>query len=151
MTNYLLDEGYDSLYQRTAVVHTVVAHTYAKLCKMLLRWDRSYVREEVRFARIVWKRPWPTHSWALIDRFITEARYPISFWSLGVLPSVAPVHLGIIRSVVIVVGAMSLFQVLYYLRTERYLDFVYGVLYAYFFSVVLFLDIPVRRRHCAGP
>ena len=24
---------------------------------MYLRWDRSYVREETRFARIVWKRP----------------------------------------------------------------------------------------------
>ncbi len=57
MTNYLLEANYDALYQRTAVVHTIVPSRYWKLCKMLLRWDRSYVREEIRFARIVWRRP----------------------------------------------------------------------------------------------
>ncbi|HVS77990.1 MAG TPA: glycosyltransferase, partial [Steroidobacteraceae bacterium] len=142
MTNYLLDQGYDSLYQRTAVVHTVVPEAYGKLCKMLLRWNRSYVREEIRFARIVWKRPWPTCSLALFDRFITNARYPISYASLGVLAVVVAAHPSILVPMTTVMGALSLFQALYYLRSERSFDFLYGVLYSYFSSIALFWIFP---------
>jgi hyaluronan synthase len=41
LTNAILAEGYDSVYQGSAVVHTLVPETYSKLCKMYLRWDRS--------------------------------------------------------------------------------------------------------------
>src|SRR5690242_2211881 len=44
LTNLILGTGCDTVYQRTAVVHTVVPETYGKLCKMYLRWDRSYIR-----------------------------------------------------------------------------------------------------------
>ncbi len=142
MTNYLLDQGYDSVYQRTAVVHTLVPSDYGKLCKMLLRWDRSYVREEIRFARIVWKRPWPTRALAVFDRFITNARIPISYASLAILPVVVAVHPAVVAPMITVMGALSLFQVLYYLRSERSFDFVYGVLYAYFSSIALFWIFP---------
>ena len=142
MTNELLDQGYDALYQRTAVVHTVVPHAYGKLCKMLLRWNRSYVREELRFARIVWKRPWPTRVLALFDRFITNAGFPVAYASTCVLPVVIARHPVIAAPVIVGVAAMSIFQVLYYLRAERSLDFVYGVLYAYFSSVALFWIFP---------
>jgi hyaluronan synthase len=137
MTNYLLDEGFDALYQRTAVVHTVVPQDYGKLCKMLLRWDRSYVREEIRFARIVWRRPWATRALAVLDRFITNASFPVAYSSLGVLPIVIALHPAIVGPVMAVMAAMSLFQVLYYLRAEQSLDFLYGVLYAYFSSIAL--------------
>lgn len=142
MTNYLLDQGYDTVYQRTAVVHTLVPQAYGKLCKMYLRWNRSYVREEIRFARIVWKRPWPTRTLALFDRFITNAGYPVSYSTLGVLPIVIAVQPAIVAPALTVMAAMSLFQVLYYLRAERSFDFVYGVLYAYFSSLALFWIFP---------
>lgn len=142
MTNYILDHGYDSVYQRTAVVHTVVPHAFGKLCKMLLRWDRSYVREEIRFARIVWKRPWPTRVIAFFDRVITNARYPISFSSLGLLPTLLEQDPTITVPMITTMGAVSLFNVLYYLRSERSFNFVYGVLYAYFSSFALFWIFP---------
>ena len=142
MTNYLLDSGYDALYQRTAVVHTVVPHAFGKLCRMLLRWDRSYVREELRFARIVWKRPWPTRLLASFDRFITNGRFPISYSGLAVLPLVLAQDPGITVPMLGVMGGVSLFNVLYYLRSERSFDFLYGVLYAYFYSFALFWIFP---------
>ena len=52
LTNLILSCGYDTVYQRSAVVHTVTPVSYGKLCRMLLRWDRSYVREELYFLRI---------------------------------------------------------------------------------------------------
>ncbi len=142
MTNYLLDRGYDALYQRTAVVHTVVPHAFGKLCRMLLRWDRSYVREELRFARIVWKRPWPTRLLAAFDRFITNGHFPIAYSGLAVLPLVLAQDPGFTVPMLTVMGGVSLFNMLYYLRSERSMDFLYGVLYAYFYSFALFWIFP---------
>jgi hyaluronan synthase len=142
MTNYLLDSGYDTVYQRTAVVRTLVPISYVKLCKMLLRWDRSYVREEIRFTRIVWKRPWPTRLMAMFDRAVTNFRYPASYSSLGLLPLLVMRDPGITMPMVAMIGAMSLFSVLYFLRTERSMSFLYGVLYTYYSAIALFWIMP---------
>ena len=142
MTNYLLDSGYDTVYQRTAVVRTLVPISYVKLCKMLLRWDRSYVREEIRFTRIVWKRPWPTRIMALFDRAVTNFRYPASYSSLGVLPVIVMQDPTITMPMMATMGAMSLFSVLYFLRTERSMSFLYGVLYTYYSAIALFWIFP---------
>jgi hyaluronan synthase len=40
------------------------------------------------------------------------------------------------------IGAMTLFNMLYFLRTERSWAFLYGVLYAYFSFVALFWIFP---------
>ena len=142
MTNYLLDSGYDTVYQRTAVVHTLVPISYMKLCKMLLRWDRSYVREEIRFTRIVWKRPWPTRLMAMFDRAVTNFRYPASYSSLGLLPILVMQDPTITVPVMTTMGAMSLFSVLYFLRSERSMSFLYGVLYTYYSAIALFWIFP---------
>lgn len=142
MTNYLLDSGYDTVYQRTAVVRTLVPISYVKLCKMLLRWDRSYVREEIRFTRIVWKRPWPTRIMAMFDRAVTNFRYPASYSSLGLLPILVMQDPTISMPLMATMGAMSLFSVLYFLRTERSMSFLYGVLYTYYSAVALFWIFP---------
>ncbi|HEV2443358.1 MAG TPA: glycosyltransferase family 2 protein [Steroidobacteraceae bacterium] len=142
MTNYLLDSGYDTVYQRTAVVRTLVPISYVKLCKMLLRWDRSYVREEIRFTRIVWKRPWPTRVMAMFDRAVTNFRYPASYSSLGLLPILMMRDPAITMPMVATMGAMSVFSVLYFLRTERSRSFLYGVLYTYYSAIALFWIMP---------
>ena len=142
MTNYLLDSGYDTVYQRTAVVHTLVPISYAKLCKMLLRWNRSYVREEIRFSRIVWKRPWPTRVMALFDRAITNFRYPASYCGLALLPVLVMQDPTITLPMMGTMLAKSVFRVLYYLRSERSMNFLYGVLYSYYSSVALFWIFP---------
>ncbi len=119
MTNFMLEAGYDTVYQRSAAVWTVVPSGYRKLCKMLLRWDRSYVREEIRFTRIVWKRPWRSLLIAAFDRFITNLRYPIYYTSLG-LAAVVGVHdPAMIVRLLSAMGIVSLFNMLYFLRSEK--------------------------------
>jgi len=142
LTNYLLEAHYDALYQRTAVVHTIVPNRYGKLCKMLLRWDRSYVREEIRFARIVWKRPWRARILALLDRFTSDAALPIACVGLIVVPLAIALHPSVVRPMLEVIGAISIFQVLYYLRTERSFHIVYGVLYGFYSSFALMWIFP---------
>ena len=54
LTTLILREGYRSLYQRTARVHTLVPTTYQRVCKMFLRWDRCDLRESLE---AFWLRP----------------------------------------------------------------------------------------------
>ncbi len=142
MTNYILSLGYDTVYQSTAVVRTIVPHTYDKLCKMFLRWDRSYVREEIRFAGIVWKRPLKARVIAAADTFITNLRYPVGYSSLGLLIFLTAQQPSMMARLLLAIGLMSFLNVLYYLRSERSWDFLYGVLYSYFSFFALFWIFP---------
>lgn len=143
LTNLILSCGYDTVYQRSAVVHTVTPVSYGQLCRMLLRWDRSYVREELYFLRVVWKRPLGPRVIALLDRLITNLRYPVHYACLLLLLLVAPHHpMGIVR-LVMVVGVLSAFNMLYYLRSERSPDVFYGVVYSYYSLFALFWIFPV--------
>ncbi|HWG59537.1 MAG TPA: glycosyltransferase family 2 protein [Candidatus Acidoferrales bacterium] len=142
MTNLILESGHDTVYQRSAVVHTVVPPGYTKLCKMLIRWDRSYVREELYFLTVAWKRPLRTRILALCDRLITNLRYPIHYASLFLLIFLAIHHPWMVPRFLLAVGAMSLYNMAYYLRSERSLDICYGVFYSYFELAGLFWIFP---------
>jgi hyaluronan synthase len=137
MTNLILKSAYDTVYQRSAIVHTVVPMTYSKLCKMFIRWNRSYVREELRFLTIVWKRPVKTRVIALCDRIITNLRYPVHYMSLSLLALLVMHHPWMLARILVAIGLISLFNMTYYLCSERSPDFCYGVLYSYFAFVAL--------------
>jgi hyaluronan synthase len=142
LTNFILGCGFDTVYQKTAVVHTIVPENYGKLCKMFLRWDRSYVREEIRFARIVWKRPLGARVKAFLDTTITNLRYPVGYVSLALLV-VYSVHDPLtIARMLIGIGVVSTFYMLYYLKSERSWDFAFGILYAYFSFFALMWIFP---------
>ena len=132
LTNDILALGYDTVYQRSAVVHTVVPETYGKLCRMFLRWDRSYIREEFRFARIVWKRPPFPRLFALYESSITNLRYPVAYASIALWAVNALTDPVALVRMLLAIMVVSLVYVLYYLRSERSWDFVFGILYAYF-------------------
>ncbi|MEJ2689143.1 MAG: glycosyltransferase [Deltaproteobacteria bacterium] len=142
MTNYILKRGYDTVYQRTGVVHTIVPMTYGKLCKMFLRWDRSYVREEIRFLGLVWKRPPIPRLIAIIDVIITNLRYPVGYAVMALLFYLSLQDPLTIVRVLFVMGLMSAFNMFYYLRSERSWDAVYGIFYAYYSAFVLFWIFP---------
>jgi hyaluronan synthase len=132
MTNCILAAGYDTVYQRTAVVRTVVPESYAQLCRMYLRWDRSYIREELRFARIVWKRPLRWRLLAFYESSVTNLRFPIGYLSMGLWVVHSIEDPGAIVRMLLAIMVVSTVYVLYYLRSERSWDVVFGVLYAYF-------------------
>jgi hyaluronan synthase len=142
LTNLILASGHDTVYQRSAVVLTVVPATFSRLCKMFLRWDRSYVREELRFLRIVWKRPLRIRAIALADRLITNLRYPVQYASLFLIAALVAGHPPVLVRILLAVGLVSLFNTLYYLRSERSPDFFYGVVYSYFAMFTLFWIFP---------
>jgi len=142
LTNYILQSGFHTVYQRSAVVHTLAPQTYLKMCKMFLRWDRSYIREEIRFQSIVWKRPLGPRCIALCERLITNIRYPVNYAAFFLLIYLVVGKPLMILRLMTAIGIMSFFSMLYFLRSERSLDFLYGILYAYFGFFTLFWIFP---------
>jgi hyaluronan synthase len=143
LTNDILNEGYDCVYQRAAIVHTLVPTTYRRLCKMFLRWDRSYVREELRFiGGIVWKRRPVARAIACADFLVSNLRFPIGWATLALLVALTPVHPQVLLRFCCALLLMSAFNMLYYLRSERSWDFIYGIGYSFFSAFALFWIFP---------
>ena len=133
LTNLILRRGYDTVYQRSAVVHTVVPETYGKLCRMYLRWDRSYIREELRFAgRVVWKRPAGPRALALYESTVTNLRFPVASSAMLLWAVNAMNDPGSLVRMLLAIMVVSTLYTLYYLRSERSWDFVFGIAYGYF-------------------
>lgn len=150
-TNAILERGYDTVYQGSAVVRTLVPNTYAKLCRMYLRWERRNVREEIQFARIVWKRPLVPMVIAVFEKLVTNLRFPISWISTVTLMLITLSDPTVLVRVLIAIGVGSGFFMLYYVYTERSMRFVHGILYSYFsffalWSVVPYATLTVRSR-----
>lgn len=142
LTNDIMRLGYDSVYQRSASVLTIVPTTYGKLCKMFLRWERSFVREELRFLGVVWKRPPLARAFALLDVCTTNLRYPVLYASLVLLCfAVMDDPLSLLRTAA-AIGSTSFLYSLYYLRSERSTELVFGIMFG-FFSFFCLWWIPV--------
>ena len=142
LTNFILKHGYDSVYQNSAVVWTMAPESYSKLCRMYLRWDRSYIREEIRFARIVWSRPPIPRLIAAVDMIITNLRYPVGYVTLALLAMYSFHDPATILRIMCAIGIMSMLNMLYYLRSERSWDFLFGIFYGYFSFFTLFWIFP---------
>jgi hyaluronan synthase len=56
ITNILLREGWGVVFQQTSTVYTEMPLTYSGLCKMLIRWGRSNVRENIAMAKFAFRR-----------------------------------------------------------------------------------------------
>lgn len=55
MTNMILKQGYNVLFQSKSYVLTNVPEKYNGLYKMFIRWDRSNVRENIMMSKFVFK------------------------------------------------------------------------------------------------
>ncbi len=142
LTNHIFALGFDAVYQRTAVIHTVVPASYSKLCLMLLRWDRSYVREELLYAGILWQRPPVARAISLVEVVVNNLRYPVAWASLATLLTLSWSHPLMLVRLMLAIGFFASLNMLYVLRTERTWEILYGVVYAYFSFFALFWIFP---------
>ena len=51
ITNMILKEGHEVLFQKNAIVYTNIPERYKNLYKMLIRWERSNVRETIMMTK----------------------------------------------------------------------------------------------------
>ncbi|MEW6657790.1 MAG: glycosyltransferase family 2 protein [Thermodesulfobacteriota bacterium] len=132
-TNLILRQGYDTVYQRRAVVYTTVPETYKGMCRMFLRWDRSNFRESYVQLKFMFSRYRRNHRLLpIIDFFIRELEFPLSCIFIPLLLISIIISPVVLVKFVTALALVSFILTVYYLSTERDMDFVYGVLYAFF-------------------
>lgn len=143
LTNIVLRQGYDTVYQRTAVVHTLAPVTYRQMSRMFVRWDRSFIVEGFSFAKFMFSRYRDDNRVLPIVTFIvSNLRLFLFFYGLVQLPLLFQTELTVVvhSAIALLVGA--LFTALYYLRVERSFRFLYGALYAVFSVLLLQWILP---------
>ncbi|MGQ9921696.1 MAG: glycosyltransferase family 2 protein [Desulfobacca sp.] len=133
LTNFVLRSGYYSVYQRSAIVHTLVPETYKGLCKMYLRWERGNVRESfVQLGYLFTNYREKHRLLPILDFFMTQIELPLTYLFLGLLLSSILVYPVVFLKFMAALGVISAIYMIYYVVLERDLDFVYGVLYSYY-------------------
>jgi hyaluronan synthase len=143
LTNIVLRAGKATYYQREGIVRTLVPERYRQLCKMLLRWDRSFIVEGFSFARFMFRPAERRNRASAIVAFVMMyLRLAFFFATLGSFPALLVRQPGSLVQVVIAGVLMAGSASLYYLRTERSLRFLWGVAYAFFSLVALQWILP---------
>jgi hyaluronan synthase len=143
LTNIVLRSGFDTVYQSTAVVHTLAPTTYRQMSRMFVRWDRSYIVEGFSFAKFM-LTPYRADNRVLpvVAFLISTLRIVALFYLFVGLPSLLHTSLSeLLRgAAALLIG--TTFMALYYLRIERSFRFVYGIAYAVYSVVCLQWILP---------
>jgi hyaluronan synthase len=143
LTNFVLREGYDTVYQRTAEVQTLAPSTLGKLARMLTRWHKSFFRESLIFSTFMFTRYRDRHrAPAVFDFLLTAILIPFQFYiTLYSLYHIFVDPILILRFLALIV-IMGATYMLFYIRFERNSDFLYGVLYSFLHVFFLMWTIP---------
>ena len=149
LTTWLLRAGHRSVYQRSAVVRTIMPTTLARMGRMLVRWERGNIREDFVMLPLLLRsllglRPKPGDRWRERDRLwpaldigFELLQYPVAWLSLGLLAARVVDHPMALLGIAGCVALGAVVQSLWILRSGRLADFVYGVQYAIFYYVGL--------------
>jgi hyaluronan synthase len=138
LTNFVVRQGYYSVYQRTALVHTIVPETYKGLCRMYLRWDRANFRESwVQLTFLFKKYRKQDRVLPIFDFFITQFEFPLTYLFLGLLVISLITYPILVVKFFAGLGIITLLYMYYYIHQERDGEFIYGILYSYFAFIAL--------------
>lgn len=133
LTNFVLRQGYFTVYQRSALVYTVVPESYRGLCRMYLRWDRSNFRENWEQLKFIFSKYRNRHRLLpIIDFFITQIEFPLTYLFLGMLLASFFTYPIVMVKFFAGLGVFTLVWMYYYIDQERDMEFIYGILYSYF-------------------
>lgn len=153
LTNCVLKAGYNTVYCRDAVASTLAPETVSRLVRMLVRWNRSFVRESIILLKYLFDRRVIKKRKLLFFDSVLTCLLPFFMLSVVVTMYVKVVQQPLYGiSVVASVILMSLVYMLFYVRSEKDWQFVYGVAYAFFYISVLiwilpFATLTLKRTH----
>ncbi len=149
MTNLVLDLGWRTAYQATAVVRTLVPSSYGRLCRMYIRWGRSATREGLRalaFApRRALERPPGLPPFEATLMLVDAVLQPVSVFTRALGAPLAVVALALhpaawlpalLGGLALTTGVALIYAGLY-TRSERSWASLWAVAYAWFAVVAL--------------
>ena len=143
LTNVVLKEGYDVVYQRDAIVRTLAPQRMGQLWRMFTRWDRSYIVEGFSFAGFMFSR-YRTQNRVMpaVMFLLTNVRLVLMYIGLASLPAIFIARPIMAAHYLVAFSLGAAFSAAYYLQTERSPRFLYGVLYAFCSLFVLQWTLP---------
>jgi hyaluronan synthase len=133
LTNIVLRKNLATRYQSSAEAFTIVPERYAPLSRMLVRWARSNTRESWMYLQFALGRARNRREGlALLDACIHALQIPaqiyLSLLSLVILAAAPSLLIHSLTAATLFSGI----YLLYFLRSERSTEALYGVLYAWF-------------------
>jgi hyaluronan synthase len=137
MTNMILKQGHQVLFQRNAYVLTNVPEDYTGLYKMFIRWGRSNVRENIMMANYVFKDFRKGSKFGTRLLFIDQSlkiimAYPFIIFMIFFIVTHPLLFLG---STLLSILIVSSFSVLFYAKrhnvSESFWAYSYSILYTF--------------------
>lgn len=139
MTNFVLKNGYFTVFEPQAIVHTHVPETFKQFMKQQLRWKKSWIKETLKASTFMWKRH-PFMALSFYTSFILTVLSPLVFIRAVVwrplFNSVSPIYY--IIGLLLMVTAYGLY---YYAHTKDH-KWVYGVIFSIFYQIILIWQLP---------
>jgi hyaluronan synthase len=143
LTNFVLRSGYDTIYQKTAVVYTTVPNNLKKLANMLTRWHKSFIRESIIFATFMFKRYRPRNRFLpVFDFALSVTLVPFQFYIFFYSVRYFFIDPILILRFLAMISIMGSIYILLYIKFEKNSDFIFGLLYPYLHVFVLMWTIP---------
>lgn len=143
LTNFIIRSGYDTVYQSTSVVSTIAPPTMKKLARMLIRWHKSFIRENIVFSKFMLTRYRDGNRiLPVMDFSLVSIMFPFQFYTFGYSMYYIFHDPLLVFRFLALITLMGLFYMLFYIKFERNSDFVYGVLYSFLHVFVLMWTIP---------
>ncbi|MFW3146112.1 MAG: glycosyltransferase [Thermoplasmatota archaeon] len=143
LTNHILKKDYLTVYSRKAVARTLAPENIKKLCRMLIRWNKSFLRETIILMNYILRpRIMKKRKMLLFEGVMTTV---MPFLMIGL---VATIYIRIfmdpayLLTVVLSITTMAMIYMLFYVKAERNWRFVYGIAYAFFFITILIWLLP---------
>jgi hyaluronan synthase len=137
MTNMILKQGKEVLFQRNAYVLTDVPESYTGLYKMFIRWDRSNVRENIMMSKYVFKNfRKGSKAGARLLYFNQLLKIVMTYPFLLFMLFFIAIHpILFVSSTLFSILVLSTFPVLFYAKryslTESFWAYSYSILYTF--------------------
>jgi len=144
MTNMILKQGYQVLFQRNSVVLTNVPEGYAGLYKMFIRWGRSNVRENLMMAKYVFKNFRAGSKLGTRVLYLDQtAKIIMSLPFLFFMFFFIAIHpLLFFSSTLVSIFVISSFSAFFYAKKYSFSEAMWAYSYSVFYSFSLFWITP---------
>lgn len=140
LTNFILKEGYQTVYNQKAVAYTIAPHTFKKFAKQQLRWKKSWARESVVVMSFVWKRH-PLVSLMIGIDIITPFFAPIVILQIFLYHSFVntPSFYAYLIGILVFASTFGLFYKIHNSQSKKWLQ---ASIVSSLVSIVLFWQLP---------
>jgi len=137
ITNMILKQGYQVKFQKNALVYTSIPENYTTLYKMLLRWERSNIRENIMMSKFAFthfrsENVWSAR-WLLIMQWV-KVIFALPLFATLIFFVFAQPWVFLITSLT-GIFVFSAIQMLFYARryntSEGFLAFTYSIFYLF--------------------